>query len=334
MEGVSEEVRNPFSEAQIQDRMEAAEKNAEIGTDRAAKESQPAESSSALPSKQAAQEALHASGKAAAQAERVLVLGDFDGSGTLSFVEARRLSDGVFQFPDATRTFNLYMNSAAVEAQRSFTVEDVNGDGFADLMVTGRSSLFGGVLHGDGKGDYRVANTFLTGYEPAIAALGPVREGGREIITVSPRSGATAVFRPHPRYLLYRSSLLDFAPEYASRMVDIETGLNYLLAARTGSTPRIYGMLPDSRLELAGDFPQLESGSGGGAPLQVRNDRGSIMVYQVGARASVVMQNREGQAFNVANLKVSPEIFLIVGDLYREGTLDVAVAHLMATAAK
>lgn len=334
MAGLDEEDRNPFSEARLQDRVEAAENRIEGKAEKAARETQSAETTPAPAAQPAKQDAAPAAARVAAQAERVLVLGDFDGSGVLAFAEARRLGDGVFQFPDATRTFNLYMNPSAVDVQRSFTVEDINGDGLTDLLVTSRSSMFGGVLHGDGKGEYRLVNTFLTGYEPTIAATGPVRDGGREIITVNTRSGSTGAFRPQPRYFLYRASFLDFTADYIGRVVETGTGLDYLMAGRAGSQPRLYSMLPDSRLESAGELPQQEAGHGAARPLQIQTDAGTTLVYQVGARASVIIQNRAGQAFNVANLLVSPEIFLIVGDLHREGTLDVAVAHLLATTAK
>jgi hypothetical protein len=70
--------------------------------------------------------------------------------------------------------------------------------------------------------------------------------------------------------------------------------------------------------------------------LQAENDLdfgskvGTIRIYQVGDYASIVLADATGQAFNVANLKVSPQACLVFGDLAGSGNLDVAVAHMVS----
>jgi len=41
-----------------------------------------------------------------------------------------------------------------------------------------------------------------------------------------------------------------------------------------------------------------------------------------------VLSNGSGDRFNVANLKVSAKFFLVIGDLDKNGTADVAAAFL------
>jgi hypothetical protein len=57
---------------------------------------------------------------------------------------------------------------------------------------------------------------------------------------------------------------------------------------------------------------------------------GSIRIYQAGEYASIVLTNAAGRAYNVANLKVSPQVCLVFGDLKSRGNLDVGVAHLVS----
>ncbi len=53
----------------------------------------------------------------------------------------------------------------------------------------------------------------------------------------------------------------------------------------------------------------------------------SLKAYQVGNYASVVLTHN-GNSFNVANMRVMPGTFLLIGDFYRNGTVDVAVGAL------
>lgn len=325
-----DEDRNPFSEARGKDEMQhsadalASAKAAAIGREEAP------ETRSEAPNKQAP--AAAAAG-VAAQPDSLLLVGDFDGSGTLQFRDARRVGETVFATADSLWNFNLFVNGSAVEGERSFTIEDINGDGIADLLVTSRASLFGGILLGNDSGEFHVADVFFTGYATAVTAVGPMRDGGREIVSVNLRSGATSTFRPQGRYVHYRSGNLEFLPDYVSRLLK-QTGGDYLLASRTGNQPRLYSWQPDSRLEGS---PETVDGGPSlhlAGENRAQNIIGSVQVFQVGHQASIVLANKNGQVYNVANLRVTPQIFLIIGDLDRRGSLDVAVAYLLATQLK
>jgi hypothetical protein len=322
---LSAETRNPFSEAKQKEdaARHAAADPAQTSRDKAATDAHAAESASP------AQEAMTASGPAA-KPERYAFLGDFDGSGALSILTAERSGELAYVFADGSRTFSLFINPSAVESQRSLALDDVNGDGIMDLLVTARASLFGGVLIGNGKGDYAPAATFLTGYEPVLAAVGPCAEGGREIITVNTRSGAVTRFIPKGTYQRRSAGKLDFLPDYINHVVEQEHGADYLQMARLGGEPKLYEWPVDGRMERRMLALTAESDLQAGPDPALGSRIGSIRIYQAGAYASVVLANTAGQTFNVANLKVSPQACLVFGDLEGKGNLDVGVAHMVS----
>jgi hypothetical protein len=320
------ENRNPFAEAKQKEdaaRREATD-TAQAPQDKAAKETQSAGSSSPP-----GQEAAMASGSGT-RPERFVFLGDFDGSGALSILTAERSGDLSFKFADGSRTFSMFINPSAVESQRSLALEDINGDGIMDLLVTAHANLFGGVLIGDGEGVYRPAGTFLTGYEPVLAALGPEGEGGREIVTVNTRSGAVTRFLPRGTYRRQSAGKLDFLPDYINHVVQQESSADYLQIARRGGEASLFEWPANGRLERRTlTLPPGSSLQAGPDP-NFGSRVGSIRIYQVGAHASIVLANGTGQSFNVANLKVSPQACLAFGDLEGHGSLDVGVAHLVS----
>ncbi len=262
--------------------------------------------------------------------ERYVFVGDFDGSGALSILTAERSGELSFRFEDGFRAFSLFLQAAAVEGQRSLSLDDINGDGVMDLLVTARAGLFGGVLIGDGKGGYALAGTFLTGYEPVLATVGPAGEGGREIVTVNTRSGAVTRFLPRGTYQRQSAGKLDFLPEYVNHIVDQEHGADYLQIARAGGEAKLYEWPVRGRMQLRTLTTPPASELQAGPDPDFGSKVGTIRVYQVGSHASIVLANAAGQAFNVANLKVSPQACLVFGDLEGRGNLDVAVAHMVS----
>ncbi len=317
------EDRNPFAE--LKQREQASRQAAE-----------PAEGASPQPPKSESQprsvtqqEAAFLPGGGVEQ-NKFVIIGDLDGSGVLSAVIVDRSGDVEFTFPDGTRKgFSLFVNPAAIEYQRSLALEDINGDGVPDLLVTSRASLLGGVLLGDGEGEFRTAGSFVTGYEPILATVGPQRELGREIVTVNLRTGIVNAFHPGGGYRNFQASQLDFAPDYIAHIVELVSGTDYLAAAQGGMQPRLYRWMPDSSLQSEyGSLPAEASLEAGASP-HSRAAIGWIRVHQIGEYASVLLGNRAGQEFNVANLKVSPQFFLVFGDLERRGNLDVGVGTIV-----
>lgn len=255
--------------------------------------------------------------------ERVLIIGDFDGSGTLKAKSAQRSSDTRFVSEDGERDFNLYINSAAVQERRAFYIDDINLDEIPDILVTSANALFGGVLLGNGAGGYNVADTFVTGYAPTVACAGPVRNGRREILAVGMTGiGFLRTFYYDERYRLQQTDPLSFTPEYLLHLVAPETSLHYLLIAQKQGTEQIWGWSDDGLLKPTAD--QL-----GADAAVLSSDFGSysMRAYQVGDYASVVLTS-QGKSFNVANMRLLPRSFIVIGDLRRRGNLDVAVADL------
>lgn len=323
------EERNPFTEAKEEERAAGPATPAEA-------EPPKAEKPEAL--EPTAPEAARQSGNPAvagrAAAEDVFIfLGDFDGSGVLSAVEARRAGENEFDFGGITKSFRLLVNPAAVADQRSLGIDDVDGDGIMDMVVTSRASLFGALLLGDSGGGFRGAGFFPTGYEPTVATFGSMTEEGREILAVNLRTGVVTSFRRRGSYYgQYRAVRLDVPPDYLAHVVELASGLDYLLAGREGMQPYLYRLMGDSRCE---PVPERLPGAPGidlGPGLRRGNAAGGLRVYQVGSYASVILSDTAGLTFNVANLRVVPGLFLVFGNLESRGSLDVGVAYLISQA--
>lgn len=262
---------------------------------------------------------------------RYTVVGDFDGTGVLTALDANRVDNGTFSFHDGQRTFSLSINPAPVELQRSFAVDDFDGDGSADLLVTSRASLFGGVMYGDGNGNFQLGDWFVTGYEPTVPVAGLMRGGQRDILSVNMRTGAVVTFRKQGRYSrILGQGLITFLPDFVARATEAVSGSDRFIAAQAGRSPQVYAWQDDDTLATSNDsLPSDPSITVYKDFLQV-GATDCLQVYQVGASASVLLTTGHGQSFNVANLRLLPQIYLVVGDLSNQGTLDVAVAYLLS----
>lgn len=232
---------------------------------------------------------------------------------------ARRSGDTVFISDDGERGFSLYVNSAALEQQSAFYIDDINADGTADLLVTSRPYLSGGVLLGDGNGGYRLADRFLTGYEPIIPTAGPIRNGMREILSVNARSGELRTYVFSDRYRLAQIANLRFAPDYLLHLIAPDSSCEFSRAAHTSGAEQVLRWEDNDLLQ-----PTSETLGADPTALITSFKDSSVQIFQVGSYASIVLSS-QGKAFNVANLRVFPQTFLVFGDIYRQGFVDVAV---------
>jgi hypothetical protein len=330
IQAAKDDLSNPFADAKkTGDAVKAQPAATNSPSTSAAPTPASKDPSPAPTSSQSGQSAANSGGMVGSD-QKFMFLGDFDGSGVLKCVSAQRVGDATFSFDDGTRSFVIVDNQAAVENQRSFAVEDMDGDGNMDLLQTSRAALFGAMFLGDGSGNFNYANYFLTGYEPTVAVPGPMGDGGREVLVMDLRTGNFTAFRPSGIYLPYRQGALSFIPDYMAHLVELATGMDYLMAAQTGNAPRLYQWSQGAN--LAASSQALP----GGPSLSVINDSqssttlGSVQVFQTGAYASVMLTNNQGQAFNVANMHVSSKIFLVIGNVENRGTLDVGVAFLVS----
>ncbi len=260
---------------------------------------------------------------------RYTFLGDFSGGGVLQSAYAKRAGTATFAFADGMRTFVLVSNGSAAESQRSFALEDMNGDGQPDILQTSGSGLFGAVMLGDGSGNFHYSGYFLTAYEPSIPLPGPMGDGGREIVTVNPVTGVVTMFRPAPIYVPIFQSVLPFLPDYAAPFPGDGGSLDYLLAAQIGTGPYLYQWSAEGAMsESPADLPSGPTITINGNPTVDAGMR-SLQVYQAGSYASIVLTDNLGHTFNVANVRVIPGYFLVIGDIEGHGTLDVGIARLL-----
>jgi hypothetical protein len=336
-QSIKEELPNPFTEA-IQKKAETTAtdtgtssnetgsdttKVAENKTDSTEKSKEQDSGSSKEGAKSGNNNPVATTGNSGAFTGNYLIVGDFDGTGVLKAIAALRSTDTHFVSADGEREFNLYINAEAVAQSRSFYIDDMDNDGNADILVTSPETLFGGVFLGDGSGGYRLGAKFLTGYEPSLASAGPFRNGMRQIVSVGSNSGTMRSFLYADKYRVLQEGKLRFAPQYLMHLVT-DTALELVLARQLTGAEQILGWQESGHLlstshQLGDDATVLSL------------DRGAYTLtgHQVGQYASIVLSS-QGMSFNVANMKILPRTYLVIGDLKRKGTLDVAVAGLEA----
>jgi hypothetical protein len=317
-----EDLPNPFTDARL--RKEAAasaspEVKPENKEEASAKTPAKSEDTTSPPSTDSSP---IAEGAGIPLTNQFLLVGDFDHSGQLSILPANRRGDTVFVSQDGERDINLYVNVDAVGQKRSFYIDDIDGDGTVDLLATSISSVLGAVMLGDGNGRYRLSGTFPTKYEPIIPMAGPLRNGRAEILAVNTRTGALDTFLSSDRYSLIQTANLSFLPDYLLRLVTPGTSQEFVRAAQVGGTEQILSWGDDN---LVRPIPDT---LGADALILSRPFKSStIQIYQVGSYASLLLTN-QGSSFNAANLRVRPQTFLVLGDFYGTGSLDVAVGAL------
>jgi hypothetical protein len=313
-----EDPSNPFTEARQKLESSSSPTSSESKTNVAEKKS--GAQDSAQESKQGSTDP--ASGAGIQSSEAFLIVGDFAGSGILSSISARRAGDATFITDDGERDFNLLVNVDAVRNQSAFCIDDLNGDGIADFLITNKSYLFGRALLGDGNGGYVGAGSFPTWYRAMFPLAGTARNGMRDIVAVDAQSGFLAKYVWEDHYRFSETGKLSFLPDYLLHLVAPDTSREFVMAAQTAGTEQILGWGDDHRLQPVADTLGVD-------PTVLVSSFGadSLQAYQVGSYASVVLA-RNGKSFNVANLRMLPRTFLVIGDFNRQGSLDVAVGIL------
>ena len=321
-DAVTGEDRNPFREAK--ENPEAKREATEAETPKTEK---PVAAEQPKPAENPSQNSTPPWNPAAA---KFVFFGDFDANGVLEAKEAKRTDAGSFSFSDGDRAFNLFINTSAVDLQKSLAVDDVNGDGVADLLVASRAAVSGAVLAGNGDGAFHFTDSFVTGYEPNLVTAGPSVGGMRDIVVFNTRSGIASVFRKTDRYQKVSSQPLNSLAEYIGHFITMQDGLDYFMTGRSGQAQTVYcwredGTLADFGNPLPGD-PSLSLGK----DLLSQNLVNQMRLYQVGSHASLTLSNGRGQSYNVMNMRVWPNFFIAIGDLGDQGTLDVAVGYLVS----
>ena len=314
-----EEFPNPFTEARQKQESLAVSAGEE---DSAVKSAEQAEDSSDISQQTSTDKAALASVGGTPVDDRFLIIGDFDGSGLLRAIEAKRINWASFVSEEGEFGFNLFISPSAADYRGAFSVDDMDGDGDPDLLMAIRGALFGGVLLGDGNGGYELADKFVNGYESNIPFAGPFHEGRREILTVNTVSGVVTTYQKTVNYKKSRQEKLAFVPDYVLHLVEQDTSFDYIQAGQTEGAAEILRWENDGRLKPAAvQLPwDIRVWSG-----NYKSD--SVDIYQVGSYASVVITS-QGQPFNVANMRIFPQVFLIIGDLDQLGFSEVGIGNL------
>jgi hypothetical protein len=321
---VKDDIPNPFTEAKQKEAASPPEnKPVQVEKPVVKDQNTAKEQTTALDSKpQSTVTAPMVSAGGNGVSEYALVIGDFNGSGMLAFSKAARVGDTRFVSTDGEREFELSVNSNAVELRSSFCVDDLNGDGYPDLLATNWSLPFGAVLLGDANNRFRLSDTFYTGFEATVPSVGPFRDGKREILTVDMRSGEVHVFRATDRYYEMQRASFPFVPDYLLHLIESDSSTDFLLTAQANGAKQLLGWNDDGTI---GPSSEVFAAN----PIMLTADIGadSVQGYQVGNYASIVLTNHDG-SFNVANMSLFPKVFLVIGDLERNGTTDVAIGNL------
>jgi hypothetical protein len=315
-----EETPNPFTEAK--QKLESSTTTAAENKTTGSGKSSTSQTSSSQETKQVSTDG--ASGAGISPGEAVLIVGDFAGTGIVSAITARRSGDASFLADDGERSFSLVVNTDAVRQRSAFCVEDINGDGAADILITNSGFLFGGILLGDGNGGYASGGSFPTWYRAMVPTTGPARNGMRDIVAVDMQSGFVAryIAQQPQRYRFAETAELSFTPNYLLHLVATDTSRDFFMSAQVGGMEKIVGWSDDDHLTTTantlGADPNVATFS---------LESNTLQAYQVGSYFSLLL-SQNGKSFNVANVRMLPRIFVVVGDIYRNGTLDVAVGSL------
>ena len=136
------------------------------------------------------------------------------------------------------------------------------------------------------------------------------------------RSGELILFQTADQYREIQSAYLPFVPNYLLHLLKSDNSADFLLTSQVGGAKQLLDWKKDGTLESSSNAftadPLVFSASIGAD---------SVQAYQVGNYASIVLNSR-GFSFNVANMRLFPQIFLVIGDLQNQGSTDVAVGNL------
>ena len=313
---------NPFTEA----KQKQETSSAQAATPETNKEPEKASSDTSTPAEAPAEKTadppVAPAGTGAHVESLFLIVGDFDGSGTLGAVTAKRSGETEFSSEDGKFHFDLFVNSSAVKYQRSLYIDDINGDRVPDLLTASGIAMYGSVLLGDGAGGFQRADKFMTGYQPTVPSAGPFRDGRREIATVNTETGRLRTFHATDHYRLVLGENLPFAPDYLLHLVAQDNSLEFLMIAQVNGPRQILVWKDDASLKPTAEALPVDP-----LVLSVDLEADSLQAYQVGDYASILLTS-QGRTFNVANLRLFPGVFLVIGNLLNDESTDVAVGSL------
>ncbi|MBI1817593.1 MAG: VCBS repeat-containing protein [Deltaproteobacteria bacterium] len=122
--------------------------------------------------------------------------GDLNGDSNPDLVAARTTPGTAAVFLNSSDGFHAFGNIGAVAAPSAIAAADVNDDGFADLLVTGRTDNRLVVLSGNGDGTFNPPVQFIVGATPRAVAIGDFNNDGLpDAATADQGGGALSILR-------------------------------------------------------------------------------------------------------------------------------------------
>jgi hypothetical protein len=122
--------------------------------------------------------------------------GDLDGDSDPDLVAARTSPGTAAIFLNSSDGFHAFGDIGAVAAPSAIAAADVNDDGFADLLVTGRAANRVLVLSGNGDGTFNSPVQFVVGNTPRALAIGDFdNDGLPDAATADQGGGSLSILR-------------------------------------------------------------------------------------------------------------------------------------------
>jgi hypothetical protein len=341
-QGVSK--TNPFEEALKSSREVAAKESASAAQTQANKEpaeSKPASDDSAKENKPSETNVQEVADSAEPAASLPL------GSGTFLVIGA--FNNQVVATDMGTATLNPFNESVTIDLagagktafdmniilrnrvnQESVAFGDLNLDGFADMVLTNKSTDRALIYLGDSLGRYKAVSE-IRGSGPATALISDFNQDeSPDIAVLFQKDKSIVVNGDGYRQFMLPFSLID--DDYSS-MVPYDfngDGLKDLVLVNYSSlTAAIYtncgkGFFSASGAVPLQSFPLIQSS----ADLDADGISDLIYVQYLDDRISIVIQNgRDGGIQSLGNMILDPLLYYAVGDFNQDGVIDIAIAH-------
>jgi hypothetical protein len=225
------------------------------------------------------------------------------------------------------KTFDMNIILRNRANRESVAIGDLNLDGFADMVITNKSTNSALIYLNDKQGNY-IPTAEIDGFGPGAAVIGDLNGDGSQDIAVLFQTDKSIVVNGKG----YRQFVLPYSPidDGYSSMIPYDfsdDGLKDLLLTNYSSmTSTIYANIGNGMFAASGSFtlPVIQSS------IDLNGDGIKDIVYAqyLGDRISIVIQDgRDGSVQCLGNMILDPSLYYVVGDFNQDGIVDIAIAH-------
>jgi hypothetical protein len=265
-----------------------------------------------------------------------LVIGAFNDQlvatdiGTAMLYQFHGSSDHAIAFDLAgagKKTFDMNIILRNRAHQESVATGDLNLDGFADMVITNKSTNSAIIYLNDKQGNY-IPTAEIDGFGPGVAVIGDFNGDNSQDIAVLFQTDKTIVVNGKG----YRQFILPHSPidDGYSSMIPYDfsgDGLKDLLLTNYGNlASTLYTNLGNGMFAASGSFtlPVIQSS------VDLNSDGISdlVSVQYIGDHISIVIQNgRDGSIHCLGNMMLDPSLYYVVGDFNQDGVVDIAISR-------